>query len=80
MKSKILQERLAEEEKHKAEIRGEFKSAGFGNQIRSYVLHPYTMVKDHRTDTETSNAQAVLDGDLDSFIENELQYEQRKKK
>lgn len=80
LKSKLLQRRLAEEEEKKAAIRGEFKSAGFGNQIRSYVLHPYTMVKDHRTDTETSNAQAVLDGDLDSFIESELQYEQRQKK
>lgn len=80
LKSKLLQRRLQEEAERKAAIRGEFKSAGFGNQIRSYVLHPYTMVKDHRTDTETSNAQAVLDGDLDSFIESELQYEQRQKK
>jgi peptide chain release factor 2 len=80
LKSKLLQLRLQEEEKKKAAIRGEFKSAGFGNQIRSYVLHPYTLVKDHRTDTETSNTQAVLDGDLDSFIESELQYEQRQKK
>jgi len=80
LKSKLLQKRLIEEEEKKATIRGEFKSAGFGNQIRSYVLHPYTMVKDHRTDTETSNAQAVLDGDLDSFIESELQYEQKRKK
>ena len=80
LKSKLLQRRLQEEEERKAVIRGEFKSAGFGNQIRSYVLHPYTLVKDHRTDTETSNTQAVLDGDLDSFIESELQYEQRQKK
>lgn len=80
LKSKLLQLRLSEEAAHKAAIRGEFKSAGFGNQIRSYVLHPYTLVKDHRTGIETSNAQAVLDGDLDSFIESELQYEQRQKK
>lgn len=80
LKSKLLQKRLAEEAAAKAAIRGEFKSAGFGNQIRSYVLHPYTMVKDHRTGTETSNAQAVLDGDLDSFVESELQYEQRERK
>ncbi|MFA9261938.1 MAG: peptide chain release factor 2 [Undibacterium sp.] len=80
LKSKLLQRRLQEDDEKKAAIRGEFKSAGFGNQIRSYVLHPYTMVKDHRTDTETSNAQAVLDGDLDSFIESELQWEQRQKK
>ncbi len=80
LKSKLLQQRLADEAERKASIRGEFKSAGFGNQIRSYVLHPYTLVKDHRTETETSNAQAVLDGNLDSFIESELQYEQRQKK
>lgn len=80
LKSKLLQQRLLEEAARKAAIRGEFKSAGFGNQIRSYVLHPYTLVKDHRTDTETSNAQAVLDGDLDNFIESELQYEQKQNK
>lgn len=80
LKSKLLQKRLLEEEEKKAAIRGEFKSAGFGNQIRSYVLHPYNLVKDHRTGTETSDTQAVLDGDLDSFIESELQYEQRQKK
>jgi peptide chain release factor 2 len=80
LKSKLLQKRLTDEEERKATIRGEFKSAGFGNQIRSYTLHPYTLVKDHRTETETSNAQAVLDGHLDSFIESELQYEQRQKK
>lgn len=80
LKSKLLQKRLAEEAEKKAAIRGEFKSAGFGNQIRSYVLHPYNLVKDHRTETETSDTQGVLDGDLDSFIENELQYQQRQKK
>lgn len=80
LKSKLLQRRLLEEEEKKAVIRGEFKSAGFGNQIRSYVLHPYNLVKDHRTETETSDTQGVLDGDLDRFIESELQYEQRQKK
>ena len=59
----LEQERLAEE---KARIKGENVQADFGTQIRSYVLHPYQMVKDLRTDVETGNTAAVLDGDLDS--------------
>jgi len=71
---KILLARLTavEEEKRDAEqaqIKGEHKEAGWGNQIRSYVLHPYNMVKDHRTDVETSNTGAVLDGEIGQFIE-----------
>lgn len=62
----IEQERLAEE---KAKIKGINVDANFGSQIRSYVLHPYQMVKDLRTDVETGNTAAVLDGDLDAFIE-----------
>ncbi len=60
-----LQERDAEKKK----LRGEFTSAEWGNQIRSYVLHPYKMVKDHRTKFETSDAERILDGDLDAFVE-----------
>jgi len=64
-----------EEEKRRAEIakeKGEAQDVGWGSQIRSYVLHPYTMVKDHRTNVEVGNAQGVLDGDLDEFVRAEL--------
>ena len=65
---------LQEEERKKEEqkLKGGYKTPGWGNQIRSYVLHPYKMVKDLRTDYETSNADAVLDGNLDAFLEEEL--------
>ncbi len=74
---KILRSRLAErqEEEREAELakeRGAVRSTGFGSQIRSYVLHPYQLVKDHRTDFEAGNTQGVLDGDLDGFIHSYL--------
>lgn len=72
LKAKLL---LLEEEKRKKElnnIKGEQKNIEFGSQIRSYVMHPYSMVKDHRTNVETSNVGKVLDGDIDLFIESNL--------
>ena len=68
LKSRLYLLRLEEQEKNLAEIRGEVTEIGWGNQIRSYVLQPYTMVKDHRTNFEVGNAAAVLDGDIDGFI------------
>ena len=74
MAMKVLKARLyelahAEREEEIARIKGKHGGMGFGNQMRSYVLHPYQIVKDHRTEHETSNTQGVLDGDLDAFIE-----------
>jgi peptide chain release factor 2 len=71
---RVLRSRLADikEEEHVATLaglRGEYTKAEWGSQIRSYVLHPYQMVKDHRTDYEVGNAQGVLNGDIDGFIE-----------
>jgi peptide chain release factor 2 len=73
LKSRLLEKRLAEKEAELREIRGDHISAGWGNQIRSYVLHPYQMVKDLRTGVETSNTEAVLNGDLDTFMQAELE-------
>ncbi len=79
MALRILRARLYEIEQRKQEeemarLKGKHVEAGWGNQIRSYVLHPYRMVKDLRTDYETGNADAVLDGDLDGFMEAYLRY------
>ena len=73
LKARMLERRLEEREKELATLRGEHVEAGWGNQIRSYVLHPYQMVKDHRTDHETSATNEVLDGDLDAFMQAELE-------
>ncbi len=69
LKSKLYQRELEQQQAELDEIRGEQKEIGWGSQIRSYVFHPYSMVKDHRTSTETGNVQAVMDGDLDMFID-----------
>ncbi|SEM64995.1 bacterial peptide chain release factor 2 (bRF-2) [Mesobacillus persicus] len=69
LKAKLYQRQIEEKEKQLAEIRGEQKEIGWGSQIRSYVFHPYSMVKDHRTNTESGNVQGVMDGDIDPFID-----------
>ncbi|MGE6257368.1 peptide chain release factor 2 [Heyndrickxia sporothermodurans] len=68
LKAKLYQREIEEKEKALAEIRGEQKEIGWGSQIRSYVFHPYSMVKDHRTNTEVGNVQGVMDGEIDNFI------------
>jgi peptide chain release factor 2 len=73
LKARLLERRLEEKEEELRKLKGEHVVAGWGNQIRSYVLHPYQMVKDLRTSHETSNTGAVLDGDLDAFMQAELE-------
>jgi len=78
---KVLRARLFEIQQQQrsdevSELKGEFKKVEWGSQIRSYVLHPYQMVKDHRTEYETGNTQAVLDGQIDGFIEAYLKMKQ----
>jgi peptide chain release factor 2 len=79
LRSRIYAKLLQEEEEKKEKITGEKKDISWGNQIRSYVFQPYTMIKDHRTDVQTSNVQAVMDGDIDEFIEGYLRWKERKR-
>ena len=69
LRSKLYERKIKEQEAELAEIRGEQTDIAWGNQIRSYVFHPYSMVKDHRTGVETGNTQAVMDGEIDMFID-----------
>ncbi|WP_142301317.1 peptide chain release factor 2 [Shouchella clausii] len=69
LKAKLYQLRIEEQERELAEIRGEQKEIGWGSQIRSYVFHPYSMVKDHRTGFEIGNTNSVMDGEIDGFID-----------
>jgi peptide chain release factor 2 len=69
MKAKLYQLRIEEQQRELDEIRGEQKEIGWGSQIRSYVFHPYSLVKDHRTNHESGNTNAVMDGELDGFID-----------
>lgn len=72
LRAKLLEIKREEQEKELAELKGSYQKAEWGSQIRSYVLHPYQMVKDHRTEHEVGNVNAVLDGDLNSFIQTYL--------
>jgi peptide chain release factor 2 len=75
LRARLLEVKAQEQQDKLDELRGEYQKAEWGSQIRSYVLHPYQMVKDHRTNYEDGNTQAVLDGDLDGFIEAYLKSE-----
>jgi peptide chain release factor 2 len=72
LRSRLLAKAREEQDAEIAALGGEKREIGFGSQIRSYVMHPYQMFKDHRTSTESGNVQAVLDGDIDRYIETEL--------
>lgn len=74
LKSRLYEKALEEQRAQKADSEAEKKEIGWGSQIRSYVLHPYKMVKDHRTNFESGNAEKVLDGDLDGFMKSYLQW------
>ena len=72
LKAALYEKELEERNKEKDQLNAEKMANELGSQIRSYVLHPYKLVKDHRTDKENSNPDAVLDGDLDGFVESYL--------
>jgi len=75
LKARLAERKRREQEEEMAKLRGEQKDIGWGSQIRSYVFHPYSMVKDHRTKHEVGNVQAVVDGDLDGFIDAYLRWQ-----
>ncbi|HBI33735.1 MAG TPA: peptide chain release factor 2 [Candidatus Moranbacteria bacterium] len=79
LKARIHQRYLEEQKAEKEKLRGEYKSAEWGSQIRSYVIHPYKMVKDHRTKFETSDAEKVLEGELQGFMESFLRWQASEK-
>jgi peptide chain release factor 2 len=74
LRGRLLERELQRQAEERARLRGEYRDAAFGSQMRTYYLHPSTLVKDHRTNYETSNVQAVLDGHIDDFIEAYLRW------
>ena len=68
LRSRLMEIAIKKREEERQQLKGEHVAAGWGNQIRSYVLHPYKMVKDHRTGFESTNPDQILDGDLDSLM------------
>lgn len=74
LRSRLLEKKLEEEAAERSELKGDAIAAGFGSRIRSYVLHPYTQVTDHRTEVTVGDAQAVLNGGLDPFVDGYLQH------
>lgn len=80
LKSKLYKIELDKKQEELKQLKGEQSDINFGSQIRSYVLHPYTMVKDHRTNTQNNNASKVLDGDIDMFINDNLRMCKNEKK
>jgi peptide chain release factor 2 len=74
LRGRLLERELQRQNEERQNLRGEYRQADFGNQMRTYYLHPYTLVKDHRTDHETSDVKSVLDGSLDPFIESYLRW------
>jgi peptide chain release factor 2 len=78
LRARIYAKLMEEESEKQNAAAGEKKDISWGNQIRSYVFHPYTMVKDHRTGVQTGNIQAVMDGDIEKFMEGYLKWKERK--